>query len=163
MIWRLLKLVIAAGLIALLASWLSAQPGESRLDWLGYRLELPTSLLVSLGLGLVILLIFMDRLGRLIRLWPALLGRGWQARRRQRGERALGLGLVALSQVLDAGDGGSWWPVPASAHTPIAQDALLIRDRAPARAFYAYLFSTSTKLRLERTGYAVPPDAVASP
>ena len=103
MIWRLLKLVIAAGLIALLASWLSAQPGESRLDWLGYRLELPTSLLVSLGLGLVILLIFMDRLGRLIRLWPALLGRGWQARRRQRGERALGLGLVALS----AGDAKS--------------------------------------------------------
>ena len=97
MIWRLLKLVIAAGLIAALASWLSAQPGESRLDWLGYRLELPTSLLVSLGLGLVILLIFMDRLGRLIRLWPGLLGRGWQARRRQRGERALGLGLVALS------------------------------------------------------------------
>jgi len=103
MIWRLVKLVIAATLIAMLASWLSAQPGESRLDWLGYRLELPTSLLVSLGLGLVILLIFMDRLGRFIRLWPVLLGRGWQARRRQRGERALGLGLVALS----AGDAKS--------------------------------------------------------
>ena len=73
------------------------------------------------------------------------------------------LGLVAMSQVLDAGDGGSWWPVPAAAHAPIAQDALLIRDRAPARAFYAYLFSTSAKLQLDRTGYIVPSDTAATP
>lgn len=97
MIWRLVKFLILAGLIAALASWLAGQSGMTRIDWLGYRLELPTSLLASLALGLVLVLIWLDRLGRLVRLWPALLGRGWQARRRNRGERALGLGLVALA------------------------------------------------------------------
>ena len=95
--FRILQLIILGGLVALLASWLAAQSGTTRLDWLGYRIEVATSLLVAAFGFCVILFILLDRSWRAIRLWPRLLGAGWANRRRQQGETALGLGLVALA------------------------------------------------------------------
>lgn len=95
--FRIIQIILLGGLVAILASWLAAQDGTTRLDWLGYRIEVATSVMVA-GLGFVfILLIMVDRSWRAIRLWPRLLGAGWANRRRQQGESALGLGLVALA------------------------------------------------------------------
>ena len=95
--FRIIQIILLGGLVAILASWLAAQDGTTRLDWLGYRIEVATSVIVA-GLGFVfILLIMVDRSWRAIRLWPRLLGAGWANRRRQQGESALGLGLVALA------------------------------------------------------------------
>ena len=48
MLWRLLVL-FGVGLAAAGAtSWLAQQPGDMRIDWLGWRAELPTSLAVAL-------------------------------------------------------------------------------------------------------------------
>ena len=101
MMGRLLKLVFIAGLTAILASWLSQQEGVSRLDWLGYRIEIQTSWLAAIFLVFCVALVFTDRLWRALRHWPSVITTGWRERRRQRGERALALGMVALA----AGDG----------------------------------------------------------
>ena len=95
--FRIIQIMLLGGLAAFLASWLAAQDGTTCLDWLGYRIEVATSLLVA-GLGLLfILIIILDRSWRAIRLCPRLLGAGWANRRRQQGDSALGLGLVALA------------------------------------------------------------------
>lgn len=67
------------------------------------------------------------------------------------------LGFVALSQVVDE-KGGSRWVVPASDHTPIEQQAVLLKtgqDNAAAKAFLAFLKSSEAKAIIKRYGYAV--------
>lgn len=65
------------------------------------------------------------------------------------------LGFVALSQV--AGEkGGSRWIVPASNHTPIEQQAVLLKTgerNAAAKAFLAFLKSREAKAIIKRYGY----------
>ncbi len=67
------------------------------------------------------------------------------------------LGFVALSQVV--GDpGGSRWVVPASDHTPIEQQAVLLKTGAnseAAKAFVAFLKSGEAKAIIKRYGYEV--------
>ncbi len=67
------------------------------------------------------------------------------------------LGFVALSQV--AGErGGSRWIVPASTHTPIEQQAVLLKTGAnseAAKAFVAFLKSGEAKAIIRRYGYEV--------
>jgi len=65
------------------------------------------------------------------------------------------LGFVALSQISDD-DSGSRWIVPASLHTPIRQDGVLLRrgaQSAAARAFLDYLQSPAARRRIEAYGY----------
>ena len=95
--FRVLQIIILGALVALLASWLSQAEGTARVEWLGYRIELSTSLLILMVGILLILVIMLDRTWRAIKLWPRLLGAGWMQRRKQNGEAALGLGLVALA------------------------------------------------------------------
>ena len=67
------------------------------------------------------------------------------------------LGFVALSQVVDV-KGGSRWVVPASQHTPIDQQAILLRtgqDSAAAKAFLAFLKDPRAKAIIRRYGYEV--------
>ncbi len=95
--FRIIQIIILGGLVAFLVSWLAAQQGTTSLEWLGYRLEIQTSFMVAvIGLG-CLMLIILDRGWRAVKLWPRLLGAGWVQRRRQQGEQALGLGLVALA------------------------------------------------------------------
>lgn len=65
------------------------------------------------------------------------------------------LGFVALSQVV-AERGGSRWVVPEKAHTPIAQQAVLLkngRDSAAAKAFLAFLKGPKAAGIIKRYGY----------
>lgn len=69
------------------------------------------------------------------------------------------LGFVALSQVMKDGRmaGGSYWIVPAEAHAPIRQDALLLtfgRDNPAARALLNYLRSDKARAIIRAYGYA---------
>jgi molybdate transport system substrate-binding protein len=67
------------------------------------------------------------------------------------------LGFVALSQVIDE-KGGSRWVVPAADHTPIAQQAVLLKtgqNSAAAKAFLAFLKSGEAKAIIKRYGYEV--------
>ena len=84
-------------LAALISSWLSAQHGETVINWLGWRVEVMTSLLVT-GLFLCFggLILSFKLLVSVIR-WPSWLGHNWRARRRRRGDEALGQGMVAFA------------------------------------------------------------------
>ena len=61
---RLIGLLFLVLLAAALASWLGAQPGMLSLEWLGWQVEMRTSLAVALLVVLALLLLFVDRLLR---------------------------------------------------------------------------------------------------
>ena len=90
----LFSTVIAA---AAAASWLASQPGAVQIEWLGWRMELPTSLAVALIVIFALILVFFDRLLRAIRAMPRWLGGRLRQRRDDAGHRALTLGLMAVS------------------------------------------------------------------
>lgn len=67
-------------------------------------------------------------------------------------------GFVALSQVAGV-KGGSRWVVPADLHSPIDQQAILLKpgaDNAAARAFMTFLKGPEAKAIIRRYGYEVP-------
>jgi len=67
------------------------------------------------------------------------------------------VGFVALSQVINE-QGGSRWVVPTSNHTPIDQQAVLLKTGAnseAAKAFLAFLKSKDAKAIIKRYGYEV--------
>lgn len=67
------------------------------------------------------------------------------------------LGFVALSQVV-AEKGGSRWLVPANLHTPIDQQAVLLKAAASdpaARAFMTFLKTPEAKAVIRKYGYEV--------
>ena len=94
---RLAAFLVFCVMAALLSRWLSAQDGVTVINWLGWRVEVMTSLLVAgLGLGLGMLFL-LARLITTLLSWPSWLGHNWRARRRSRGEHALGQGMVAFA------------------------------------------------------------------
>jgi molybdate transport system substrate-binding protein len=67
------------------------------------------------------------------------------------------LGFVALSQVINE-TGGSRWVVPAADHTPIDQQAVLLKtgsDSIAAKAFLQFLKGKDAKAIIKRYGYEV--------
>ena len=94
---RLVGLVILVLLAAALASWLGAQPGILAFEWLGWQVEMRTSLAVALLVVLALLLLLVDRLFRGLLGLPAWFGRNLARRRTESGHRALALGLMAVS------------------------------------------------------------------
>lgn len=67
------------------------------------------------------------------------------------------MALVAASQVAaDPQPEGHGWLVPADAHDPILQQALLLRDTPEARAFLTFLRSGQAATILLAHGYEVP-------
>ena len=94
---RLVGLVILVLFAALLASWLGAQPGRLAFEWLGWQVEMRTSLAVALLVVLALLLLLVDRLFRGLLGLPAWFGRNLARRRTESGHRALALGLMAVS------------------------------------------------------------------
>ena len=68
------------------------------------------------------------------------------------------VGLVALSQVINQPD-GSRWIVPAKLHSPIDQQAVLLKTGAnnpAAKAFMAFLKSPTARAIIRRYGYETP-------
>ena len=94
---RLLGLVVLVLLGGALASWLGAQPGMMQLEWLGWQVEMRTSLAVAILVILGLALVFADRLLRGILGLPSWFGRNLARRRTESGHRALTLGLMAVS------------------------------------------------------------------
>ena len=70
------------------------------------------------------------------------------------------LGLVAFSQLHAARNKrrGDWWLVPASMHSPIEQQAVLINDNQSARDFLAFMRSPAALEIIRSHGYGVPDD-----
>ena len=71
------------------------------------------------------------------------------------------LGFVALSQVMNGGKfkGGSMWLVPSNLHTPIVQEAVILKraqDNPAAKAWMDLLRSPRGKELIRSYGYAVP-------
>jgi len=68
------------------------------------------------------------------------------------------LGFVALSQVAGV-KGGSRWTVPAADHTPIDQQAVLLKTGAnsvAAKAFLAFLRGAEARAIIRKYGYQAP-------
>jgi molybdate transport system substrate-binding protein len=65
------------------------------------------------------------------------------------------LGFVALSQVIGHKE-GSRWLVPADKHTPIDQQAVLLKDTGAARAFLTFLKGAEARAIVKRYGYEAP-------
>lgn len=68
------------------------------------------------------------------------------------------LGFVALAQVQALGPSrrGGAWLVPAELHTPVRQDAVLLRRNRAAEAFLEYLRRADVRQRIAGFGYDVP-------
>jgi molybdate transport system substrate-binding protein len=69
------------------------------------------------------------------------------------------LGFIALSQVMRPGQdpGGSMWRPPQASYSPIEQQAVLLVDRPPARAFMKFLRSDRAHEIIRGFGYETPP------
>ena len=68
------------------------------------------------------------------------------------------LGFVAYAQVLKE-DATRYWLVPETLHTPLMQDAVLLKHgekNETARAFLAYLQTDAARDLIARSGYRVP-------
>ena len=94
---KLLILFTVIIVAAAAANWLASQPGAVQIEWLGWRMELPTSLAIALIVIFALILVFFDRLLRAIRAMPRWLGGRLRQRRDDAGHRALTLGLMAVS------------------------------------------------------------------
>ena len=94
---RLLSLFLLIILVAGATSWLMAQPGDFSIEWLGWQMEMPSSLAVTLVVAFALILVFFDRLQRVLWSMPGWLGGRWRERRDTAGHRALTLGLMAVS------------------------------------------------------------------
>lgn len=72
------------------------------------------------------------------------------------------LGFVAAAQLKQpgAGVGGSRWEVPESLYSPITQQAVLLADKAAARALLAYVRGPEGRRLVEQYGYGVPDSKV---
>lgn len=68
------------------------------------------------------------------------------------------LGFVALSQAKQPGQPieGSWWEVPQTLYTPIAQQAVLLKENEAARAFLVFVQSEAAQEIIKGYGYGIP-------
>jgi molybdate transport system substrate-binding protein len=68
------------------------------------------------------------------------------------------LGFVAYAQIKQPGKPmiGSYWDIPHSLYSPIEQQAVLLRDSEPARAFLQFVQSLEAMEIIETFGYLAP-------
>ena len=66
MIFKFLKLIVSLLLIAFIAILISETEGNTKIDWLGWGIEIETSYLVLILAFFSLILIFLDRLWLMI-------------------------------------------------------------------------------------------------
>ena len=101
MLKRLITIAFLITIAGFAASFLNKQPGMTTLEWLGWRVEARTSLLVVIAVGIIWLAIMLDRIIGVITGLPGRISGSLNSRRQEQGHQALAIGLVAAS----AGDG----------------------------------------------------------
>jgi HemY protein len=94
---RVLLYLVQLAIIVAAAIWLAEQPGEVRIDWLGWRLETSAAVLVLLVLALAWVLAVLRGLWRWMRRAPGQFVEARRERRREEGYEALGRGLAAVA------------------------------------------------------------------
>jgi HemY protein len=100
-VWRLIAFVVSATVLVAAAVAVVDRDGPASVEWFGWRIDTSTSVVIAA------LLILMAASALLYRVWRAVVTapkrwrRGRALRRRERGHRAIALGLVAAA----AGDG----------------------------------------------------------
>ncbi|MDB4512090.1 molybdate ABC transporter substrate-binding protein [Arenicella sp.] len=69
------------------------------------------------------------------------------------------LGFVANSQIIASGsqDSGSVWNIPQKFYEPIKQQAVMIKETAASRDFYAFMQSDTARNIIRQDGYKLPP------
>ena len=97
MLRRLIIIALLVVVAGFATSFLMRQDGVTVMEWLGYRIEVRTSLLAVAGLVLIIAVVMLDRLIGFLAGLPIRLSRGLKQRRHDAGHQALALGLVAAS------------------------------------------------------------------
>jgi len=66
------------------------------------------------------------------------------------------LGFIAASQYQALGKTGSVWHIPVHLYSPIAQQAVLLKDTSAARHFWQFLHSGAAKMLIKNLGYGIP-------
>jgi HemY protein len=101
MLKRVIIIVVLLTLAGFAASFLSNQPGVTVLEWLGWRIEARTSVLMVIVIATIIIAVMIDRIVGMIAGLPSRISGSLSDRRLRQGNQALAIGLVAAS----AGDG----------------------------------------------------------
>lgn len=158
MLRRLITIALLLALAGFAASFLQAQPGHTRIEWLGWRVEARTSLMVALGVGVIWLAISFDRLLGYIVGLPGRISGNFSARRQKQGHHALALGLIAAS----AGDGREALRQSKRAQRLVGSDTLtdlltaqaaaLNGDNAAAARFFETLAAEKSTAFLGQAG-----------
>ncbi|MBM3534608.1 MAG: heme biosynthesis protein HemY [Alphaproteobacteria bacterium] len=94
---RTLLYLIQLALIVAVAIWLAEQPGEVRIDWMGWRVETSAAILALLVLALVWVLAVLRGMWLWLRRAPGQFVEARRERRREEGYEALGRGLAAVA------------------------------------------------------------------
>ena len=97
MLRRLIMIALLVVVAGFATSFLIRQEGVTVVEWLGYRIEVRTSLLAVAGLVLIIAVVMLDRMIGFLAGLPIRLSQGLKQRRHDAGHQALALGLVAAS------------------------------------------------------------------
>lgn len=93
----LVKFLILCGFVAIAVSWMVNQEGITVISWAGWQFEMMTNVLISAQIMFILILYLLYRGWTMIINWPSMLSHNWQARRKSKGDRALGLGMVAFA------------------------------------------------------------------
>ena len=117
---RIISLILWILIIGALAHILATQAGTTQIDWLGWRLTAPTSLLIALALIIIWLVLVLDRVFNFLAGIPRALTRGFSRRHQRLGQRALALGMVAVA----AGEGRAARKYARQSVHHLGQDAL---------------------------------------
>jgi HemY protein len=95
--FRWLLFLVALGLAALAAYWLTLNAGSVTLQWMGYELHSSVAVLLLVVLAIAVVTALAYRFWRSLRRAPRAFGRWRKERRRGRGYEALSRGLVAVA------------------------------------------------------------------
>ena len=101
MLKRLITIALLLVIAGFVASFLRDQEGTTVLEWMGWRIEAKTSLLIVIAIALVWLVIVIDRIIGMVARLPGRFSGAINERRQKQGHHAPAIGLVAAS----AGDG----------------------------------------------------------
>ena len=94
---RWLFFLVALGLAAYGAYWLTLNSGSVTLEWLGYQVDTSVAVLLVVVLAIAVVTAVIYRFWRSLRRAPRAFGRWRKERRRRRGYESLRRGLVAVA------------------------------------------------------------------